>query len=255
MKKTAEKVALVAQICISFIFALICLLVVTGVIKITEEWLKGNSFVVVIMSVFAAAYLGLSVYMVYMHFAENAVLKNVLLYSDNESIVKATARVVKKTAVESGRLVEGVKVKGVQIRPDEKFGLKMRVVISIKADNAELCTDTLRAVLADSFKNILGLRFSAIDFKIVSMRSNYIPDVEKAKENAVAAEKERREAAAVPQTDTPPVASAADTETATAAETETAATAEPETAAATDFDEDSGAVENGTEDKRRNIKY
>ncbi len=195
MKKIAEKVALIAQICITFIFVLTNIFMLTGVIKINDAWLENNRFVVVIVIVMAAVYLGLSLYMVYMHFSENNALKNILLYSTHDNTVRAVGRVVRKTAKQSAKLVEGVKLKGVQIRPDDKLGFKMKAVIALKVDNAEFCTDKLRFVLADSFKNILGLKFSTIDFKIVNMQSAYAPDVQKAEQEALKLEEERLAAA------------------------------------------------------------
>ncbi len=190
MKKLAEKVALVAQICITFVFVLVCILYMAGTITPEATW-QNNTIVFVLVCVLAVIYIGLSAYMLYMHFSERMALKNILLYSDSESTTHSTSKVIKRIAADNSKLVEGVRVRKVQIRPDDKMGFKMRVTVEIKGENASFAIDKLRCLLADSFKNVLGLKFSTIDFRIKKMTTSYVPDVEKAEKQAAVLNAER----------------------------------------------------------------
>lgn len=187
MKKTIEKIAVIAHICITFIFVLLACLILFNALKIEYD-AQGNaqvdSIVVVIIAVFAAVYVGLSAYLIYSAFTERNLLKEVLLYSDKGSLTKASASVIKNIAIEDAKALDGVHVKKVQIRPDEKLGFKMKVFVRVEKDNVSLALDTLRCMLEDSYVNILGLHFSAIDFRIDKMKSEYRPSVDVAEAKA-----------------------------------------------------------------------
>ena len=61
MKKLAEKVAIVALICISFVFVLLAVLYATNVIPQIE--VENNSVAIVVLSVLSVLFVGLSVYL------------------------------------------------------------------------------------------------------------------------------------------------------------------------------------------------
>lgn len=196
MKKTIEKIAVIAHICITFIFVLLTCLILFNALKLEYD-AQGNvqvdSIVVVLIAVFAAVYVGLSVYLVYNAFTERNLLKEVLLYSDKGSLTKASANVIKNIAIEDAKTLEGVKVKKVQIRPDDKMGFKIKVFVRVEQDNVALALDTLRCLLEDSYVNILGLRFSAIDLRIDKMKSEYRPNTQVAEAKAKAINEKRIE--------------------------------------------------------------
>lgn len=190
MRKLAEKVALVAQICITLVFAIITLLNLTN--NLYDEGYAYNGTVVIqnndvlasLIFVLFAAYLGLSAYMIYVNFSERENLKRVLLFCDSESATHTTTKVVHKIIADCARATDGIVVKKTYIRPDEKQGFAINLKVKVNSDNVSQAIDTFRCMLTDSFKNTLGLTFNSVNFEIVKLNSRYIANVTKAEEQA-----------------------------------------------------------------------
>lgn len=113
MRKIAEKVAIVAQICITLIFVLISILYITGVIGIAQG---NNSVVIVLMCVLAGVYVALSAYILYMNFSERENIKDILLFCDNESATRTNIKVINNIVKGCTKEVEGVVVRKVRVR-------------------------------------------------------------------------------------------------------------------------------------------
>lgn len=193
MRKLAEKVVIVAQICITLVFAITALLNTTNILyNIPDNGVNGASEPVVVDNgvltsliwVLFFAYLGLSAYMLYVNFSERENLKRVLLFCDAESATHTTTKVVHKIIADCAKHTEGISVKKTRIRPDEKQGFAINLKVKVSADNVSETIDTFRCMLADSFKNTLGLTFNSINFEVVKLNTRYVANVRKAEEQA-----------------------------------------------------------------------
>ncbi|MDE7454457.1 MAG: hypothetical protein K2M64_01360 [Clostridia bacterium] len=196
MKKAAEKVALVAQICITLVFAVTTLLNITNVYNNGMEEIdygytygynlaeQNNSVLMSLIIVLFVVYLALSAYMLYVNFSERENLKRVLLFCDSESATRTTTKVVNKIIAECSRQTEGITVKKIRIRPDEKQGFAINLKVNVNADNVSQVIDTFRCLLADNFENTLGLKFNTINFEVAKLNTRYLPNVKKAEEQA-----------------------------------------------------------------------
>ena len=152
MKKIAEKVALVALVCVTLVFVLTTLLYVTGVIAA-----ENSNVVIILMSVLTAVYAGLSAYLLYVNFSERENLKEILLFSDTGSATHTSVKVVKNIVEGCARQVEGIEVRHVRIRADEKGGFVAIVSVKATAENVTPAIGKLRELLADSFARTLNL--------------------------------------------------------------------------------------------------
>lgn len=175
MKRIAEKVVLVAQICITFVFALLTVLYVTNAIP--QQAVSDNSVVLILLLVLAVVYVILCGYLLYVNFSEKVNVKRILLYYDSESETRAKANVVDNIVYGCAKKVKELKVQKVKIRLDEKLGLIATIYVKTSADNIADSIARLRALLIDNFKGTLGLTFNAINFEISQLTKKFIPDV------------------------------------------------------------------------------
>ena len=171
MKKIAEKVALVALVCVTLVFVLTTLLYVTGVIAA-----ENSNVVIILMSVLTAVYAGLSAYLLYVNFSERENLKEILLFSDTGSATHTSVKVVKNIVEGCARQVEGIEGRHVRIRADEKGGFVAIVSVKATAENVTPAIGKLRELLADSFARTLNLTFSSINFNVDRLNGKYVPN-------------------------------------------------------------------------------
>ena len=174
MKRIAEKVVLIALICITFIFALTTILYVTNVIP--QQEISDNSVAVILLSVLAVAYLGLAAYLVYVNFSERLNVKRILLFYDAESATRASSKVVDNIVNGCAKQVSNIKVRRTKVRVDEKLGLIATVHVEVAAENVTDAIPQLRSLLIDSFSKTLGLKFNAINFEIDKLKNKFVPD-------------------------------------------------------------------------------
>lgn len=184
MRKLAEKVVIVAQICITLVFAIITLLDMTAVFPENEIQTYDNGVLTSLIIVLFLLYLGLSVYLIYVNFSERENVKQVLLFCDSESATRTTAKVVKNIVNACAKQTTGVTVRKTKIRSDEKKGFAITLKVNVNADNVAETIDTFRCLLSDSFKNTLGLTFNTINFEINKLQTRYVPSVPTAEEKA-----------------------------------------------------------------------
>ena len=216
MKRIAEKVALVALICISFVFALLTVLYATNVIP--QQEIADNSVVIVLLAVLAVVFLGLCAYLLYVNFSEKINVKRILLYYDSESETRANANVVNNIVFGCAKLVPELKVQKVKIRLDEKLGLIATVFVKTSAENIADSIERLRKILEKNLLETLGLKFNAINFEISQLTKKFVPDEAKKQqsksEKKVQAEVEQPvEAVEEPAADEAPVEVKAEVET------------------------------------------
>ena len=194
MRKLAEKVVLVAQICITLVFAITALLNNTnliypeqdgnGVNNAADYAVANNGVLTTLIWVLFIAYSGLSAYMLYVNFSERENLKRVLLFCDSESATHTTTKVVHRIIADCAKQTDGITVKKTRVRPDEKQGFAINLKVKVSADNVSQAIDTFRCMLADSFKNTLGLTFNSINFEVVKLNTHYSTSIRKAEEQA-----------------------------------------------------------------------
>lgn len=188
MKKIAEKVAIVALICITLVFVLTAVLYITGTINnynttnLYDEHgeliqMSDNSIILTLMIVLAVVYACLAVYVLYMNFSDRESLRSILLFCDSDSATRTTIKVIDNIVKGCSRQVEGIKVRKIRIRTDEKSGLFATVSVKVNAEEVAENVNTLRCLLVDSFKATLNLTFNTINFQIDKLNGKYVPDV------------------------------------------------------------------------------
>ena len=183
MRKITEKIAIVAQICITLIFVVTTLLYIMGVIPYNEGFIDNGVFVTLLV-ILAITYGLLSAYIVYVNFSNYEALRQVLLFCDSESATHANVKVVRNIVRSCAKKVSGVRVRRVKMRIDEKQGFVITLKVDVSGDNLSVSIDKLRCLIADSFKNTLNLTFNTINFEIRRLKSHYTPNVERAEKLA-----------------------------------------------------------------------
>ncbi|MEG1705915.1 MAG: hypothetical protein RR291_00270 [Clostridia bacterium] len=181
-----EKVAIVAHICITFVFVLLCILLTFGVITLTvavDTISTGDRILQVFILALGVIYVALSIYLIYLNFSDQKTLRAIVLFTDSESTTKATRNVINHIVKSASKMVQGIKIRRIQINNDDKMGFKLKVTVEIVGELGEV-VDQARCVLADSFFKTLGVRFSTIDFNIKKLSNSYTPDIEQAKKQA-----------------------------------------------------------------------
>lgn len=183
MRKITEKIAIVAQICITLIFVVTTILYIVGVIPYNEGVVDNGVFVTLLI-ILAIVYGLLSAYIIYVNFSEAEYLREILLFCDSESATHANVKVIRNIVRSCAKKVKGIRVRKSKMRMDEKQGFGITVKIDANTHNVSESVDKLRCLIADAFKNTLGLTFNSINFVIRRLKSSYKPDVEKAEKQA-----------------------------------------------------------------------
>ena len=186
MRKLAEKIVLVVQICITMVFAITTILNLTTVYpeETGVETVQNNSILTSLIYILFILYVGLSAYMIYVNFSEKENLRRVLLYCDSESATHTNTKVINKIVNECARQAEGITVRKTKIRADDKKGFALTLKVNVNADNLSETIDTFRCLLYDSFINTLGLKFNSINFEVNKLNTRYAPNPNKAEEKA-----------------------------------------------------------------------
>lgn len=184
MRKIAEKVALVAQICVAVVFVIVAMLYAFGVT--TQMELPSNAVAVVVMILLTVVFAGTSIYLLYVNFSESQNVKRMLLYADSKCATTTTLKVVNKIARNCADKIDGVRIKKTKIRADEKKGYVATFTVQISAMSVTPSLEQLRCLIEDSFKDALGLTFNTITFEIDKLTSQPTANVAQAKKRAQA---------------------------------------------------------------------
>ena len=204
MRKITEKIAIVTQVCITLIFVVTTLLYITGVVPYNEGIIDNGVFVTLLI-ILAITYGLLSAYIIYVNFSESEYLRQILLFCDSESATHANVKVIRNIVRSCAKKVHGIRVRKIKMRMDEKQGFAITVKINVNTHNVSQSVDKLRCLLADAFKNTLGLTFNSINFVIRRLKSSYKPDVEKAEKMAKTLTQQRELSADIYEQPTSPV--------------------------------------------------
>ena len=182
MRKITEKVANIAQICITLVFVVTTLLSVTNIIPWNDD--NTDGVLVIMLIIMAIVYGLLSAYIIYVNFSEMENVRQILLFCDSESATRANVKVIRNIVRSCARKVDGIRVKKAKMRVDEKHGLVVNLKVDVSTHSVSESIDKLRCLVSDAFKNTLGLTFNTINFEIRKLQSSYKPDVEKAEKLA-----------------------------------------------------------------------
>lgn len=185
MRKLAEKIAIVAQICIALVFVLTTLVYTLNIFPQGEYNVEGGVLTAVLI-VLGVAYVLLSGFLLYENFSNTENLKRIMLYCDSESATLTSVKVVGNIVKDCAKTAGGISVKKVKLKTDENNGLTLTLKVNVSADVVSKPVDTMRCLLADSFAKILGITFNSINFQVVKLKSGYSPSISKAKEQAEA---------------------------------------------------------------------
>ena len=183
MRRITEKIAIVAQICITLIFVVTTLLYITGVIPYNDGFIDNGVFVTLLI-ILAVTYALLSAYIIWVNFSEYEALRQVLLFCDSESSTRANVKVVRNIVRSCDKKVKNIRVRRVKMRLDEKQGFVITLKVDVAGDELSVAIDKLRCLIVDSFKNTLNLTFNSINFEIRRLKSRYTPNVERAEKLA-----------------------------------------------------------------------
>ncbi|MCM1194341.1 MAG: hypothetical protein NC099_02485 [Corallococcus sp.] len=186
MRKLIEKVVLIVQICITMVFAITTILNLTDVFPDGTDAavIQSNRVLTSLIYMLFILYVGLSAYMIYVNFSEREILKKVLLFCDSESATHTNVKVINKIVFDCARKSEGIAVRKIKIRADDKQGFAITLKVNVNADSLSETIDTFRCMLYDSFVNILGLKFNSINFEVNKLNTRYAPDAYTAEEKA-----------------------------------------------------------------------
>ncbi len=174
MRKLAEKIAIVALVCTTFVFVLMAVLYATNVIP--QKDIADNSVSIVVLSVLSALYLGLSSYLLIVNFSENLHVKRILLFYDSESATSAGSKIVDNIVRGCAKEYPQFKVKRTKIRVDDKMGLIATVYLDATApEDISSYIPQFRTLLSESFRDALGLKFNSINFEIGKLKKKFVP--------------------------------------------------------------------------------
>ena len=109
-----------------------------------------------------------------------------MLYADSKSSTTTSVKVVTKIAKNCADKIDGVSIKRIKIRADEKKSYTATFVVEVSAQTITPALEQLRCLIEDSFKSTLGLVFNTITFDVAKLTSDPKADVKKAQKRAQA---------------------------------------------------------------------
>ena len=179
-KKLFDKVLSVASTLIALIFVVVLLVTIFGGIDVKDFQ---NTLVKGLFLAFAAIYLATSSGAMIYVFMDSDALKDVILNSENGSNTRSSSAVIKKIVKKSMAEVEGVKCQRIGLVSTE-YGVRLKVAIKITGREIQQTSIYLKCLLEDMFLKTLGYKFYSIDFKISSLKTDYVPKKEAIEDKA-----------------------------------------------------------------------
>lgn len=172
MKKIFDKVITITLGVISLFFVILMLITAFGGLETADFDNEIVKALLITLGIIFAVLTGLNVWVA---FQDNEKLSSILLFKDKESATKATVGVVKKTARRVTKKIEEARIGKIQIFADENGNARLKVDVKLATDATMDTVTKLRAILIDTFKNIFGIEFAAIDFRVVKSKNAYEP--------------------------------------------------------------------------------
>ena len=172
MKKSFEKIFVLASVVVAII--LIMVLVVTAFGGIKQEDFD-NNLVRGLLFTLAILYLVLSVVAIVLVFVNSDVIKEVTLRSEQGGSVKVSVHVISKYVKNACAEVEGVKCKKVTLVSDE-YGVRLKADVKVVDKDVIEVETYLRTLLEDMFLNEFNFKFNSIEFKVTALVPKYKAD-------------------------------------------------------------------------------
>lgn len=180
-KKIFQRMLAVSSIVIALVFVFTLLITVFGGIKNVD---LDNKVVQGLFIALGLIYIGLAGGTLASIFSDNDAIKEIILSSNKESTTKATLPVLRNLTRKTLKNIEGVKFRKLALFTNE-YGSRLKVVVKIQnQDINEVCLK-MKNMLEEVFEKTFAYRFAAIDFKVVSLKSDFEPDIISANEKAI----------------------------------------------------------------------
>lgn len=193
MKNLVVKVAQIAQVVLSAIFVIMLVCTILGLIPVNvnvDGKVICDSYLKILLLLLSIVYVALSVFLVLNAINNANKLKYVKLAGNQQTISFVNTHIIKKICKKNAKLVKNVKVSKISVYSNELNNLSLNVFMSANTDDVGYATERFRLVLVDSFYNILGIRFSAINFRVKKLKSSYTPNIEEIEKNVVVKKQE-----------------------------------------------------------------
>ena len=172
MKKLFEKIISIALAIISTLFVALVIAVLAGSVETADFQNALVKGIIITLTVIFALLTGLNMYAA---FTDRNKMNSVLIFKDRGSATKVTVDVVKATARRIAKQVKDTKVRKVHLFTDDNGNVGMNIEVKLSTDETMEAVTRLRAMLVLQFKEVFGIEFAAIDFKVVKSKNNHKP--------------------------------------------------------------------------------
>ncbi|MDD7398299.1 MAG: hypothetical protein PUG65_02895 [Firmicutes bacterium] len=169
-KKIFDKVLSIASMIIGIIFIIVLLITIFGGFN---QDVFNNDLVKGLFVALGVVYIFMSVGALFYTFSDSDAVREIVINSDKANNTKLSASVVKKMVRNNVKTVEGVKCQKISLILTE-YGVKLKVGIKIVSGNVQEKSVYLKCLIEDVFYKTLNYRFYAIDFKISSLKTEYV---------------------------------------------------------------------------------
>ncbi|MBQ7307091.1 MAG: hypothetical protein IJW82_01015 [Clostridia bacterium] len=196
MKNLLIKIIQITQVVLSAIFVIMLMATILGLIPV--ETLDGkvvcDPYLKILLSIMGIVYVVLSVMLV-MNAVNNAnKLKYVKINGNKDTVSSINVGVIKSFCVKKSKLLnKSIRVSKVSVYSNELNNVVLNILISAKTDDINHTTEKFRKILIDTFKTVLGIEFSSINFKVKKIKSGYEPNVDEIEDELILIEKENKE--------------------------------------------------------------
>jgi len=171
MKKNLDKFLSVASMLLASVLIIFLLVVCMGTPERAQEY-AGNGPLIAVFLVIAIAFFATAGWGMYLVFASNDELKEVLVYMNEDSKTKVTKRVIVKLVKKTLKDEEGIKIKGTKVLVTER-GLSLFVRVKVENVDVEETFEYLKSLLANVFIEVIKVSFHEINFKVINLKTAY----------------------------------------------------------------------------------
>ncbi len=189
-----QKFLTASFIVLSFLFVLLFLLLVFNK-SIGESFVQdvqGNKLIHVIVISMAVLYFANALGLIKLAFIDREKIDAITIINSTSSATKVEKKTVYDIVKHNTKFVEGVSVKGINIKMTDKNTYKLEVSIKVQGvEHVDHVIECFRHVLFNAFSEILGIEFASIDFKVEVRKPKYTPDMETIESEMDSLEKKR----------------------------------------------------------------
>ena len=169
MKKTLEKIFILASVVVAVILIMVLVVTAFGGIK-SEDF--DNNLVKGLLFTLSLLYLALSIITIVLAFINTDAIKDVTLHTDKGGSIKVSVGVVSKYVKKACAQVEGVKCKKVDLVSDE-YGVRLKACIKVVDKDVVEVETYIRILLEDMFLHEFNFTFSSIELKVTALVPKY----------------------------------------------------------------------------------